>query len=270
MVGRGVDALIGLGADQCQRTTALAAKNFAVAQYVGAECAVTRELKRRGLVPVPRATVPIVGSEIDRSGERSALSPGDGLSAIAEGQRGAGGGERSATVSAPRGFGMTRITKRSSVRYISHKPDQRPLVTRIHDLRQRGNALVFPDLHPAAPEGWVVNYRRRYRLYRNDVLSLRLERPRCDVNAANRERLPAPLAANEMWSTDFVSDALFDGGRLRALTVVDASLPKRWPSTSTRGAKAGRGAVIARIWSIRGVPKTTRVDKWAGVNLEGT
>jgi transposase InsO family protein len=34
----------------------------------------------------------------------------------------------------------------------------------------------------------------------------------------------APLAAgaiNESWSTDFVSDALFDGRRIQALTVVD-------------------------------------------------
>ncbi len=32
---------------------------------------------------------------------------------------------------------------------------------------------------------------------------------------------PAAGAINENWSTDFVSDALFDGRRIRALTVVD-------------------------------------------------
>jgi len=67
-----------------------------------------------------------------------------------------------------------------------------------------------------------LNHKRVYRLYRNDGLSLRLKRPRRNVSAANRERQPAALAANEMWSMNFVSDALFDGRRSRALTVVDA------------------------------------------------
>lgn len=60
------------------------------------------------------------------------------------------------------------------------------------------------------------------RLYREDGLSLRLKRPRRNVSADNRERQPAALAANKMWSMDFVSDALFDGRRLRAPTVVES------------------------------------------------
>jgi len=52
--------------------------------------------------------------------------------------------------------------------------------------------------------------------------SLLLKRPRRNVSAANRERQPEASGPNEMWSMDFVSDALFDGWRLRALTVVDA------------------------------------------------
>jgi putative transposase len=71
-------------------------------------------------------------------------------------------------------------------------------------------------------EGWVVNHNRVYRLYRDDGLSLRLKKPRRNVSAANRKRQPAAPTVNEMWSMDFVSDALFDGRRLRALTVVDA------------------------------------------------
>ena len=67
-----------------------------------------------------------------------------------------------------------------------------------------------------------MNHKRVYRLYREDGLSLRLKRPVEGVSAANRERQPAASAPNEMWLMDFVSDALFDGRRLRALTVVDA------------------------------------------------
>ncbi len=65
-------------------------------------------------------------------------------------------------------------------------------------------------------EGWLVNHKRVYHLYRQDGLSLRLKKPRRNVSAAGRVRQPEAAAPNEMWSMDFVSDALFDGRRLRA------------------------------------------------------
>mgnify|MGYP006207620205 CR=1 FL=1 len=71
-------------------------------------------------------------------------------------------------------------------------------------------------------EGWVVNHKRVYRLYREDGLSLRLKRPRRHVSAASRNLQSDATKANELWSMDFVSDAPFDGRKLRALTVVDA------------------------------------------------
>jgi putative transposase len=39
--------------------------------------------------------------------------------------------------------------------------------------------------------------------------------------ADHRERQPLAARPNQLWSMDFVSDALFDGRRLRALKVVD-------------------------------------------------
>ena len=60
-----------------------------------------------------------------------------------------------------------------------------------------------------------------YRLYRKAGLSLRLKRPR--RNKAARWRQPKQFvpAINEIWSMDSVADALFDGRKLRKLTVVD-------------------------------------------------
>jgi putative transposase len=65
------------------------------------------------------------------------------------------------------------------------------------------------------------NVKRVYRLYREEGLSLRLKRPR--RNNATKLRQPKQLAqaVNEIWSMDFVVDALFDGRKLRMLTVVD-------------------------------------------------
>lgn len=97
------------------------------------------------------------------------------------------------------------------MRYVSHKPDQAQLRLRIHDLAAaRVRYGYFRIYILLRREGWLVNHKRVYRLYREDGLSLRLRRPRRNVSAANRERQPAASAPNEMWSMDFVSDALFD------------------------------------------------------------
>ena len=74
----------------------------------------------------------------------------------------------------------------------------------------------------------MVNHKRIYRLYREDGLSLRLKRPRRHVSAARREREPVAGRPNELWSMDFVSDALFDGRRLRALPLSMCSRARRW------------------------------------------
>ena len=66
-----------------------------------------------------------------------------------------------------------------------------------------------------------MNHKRVYRLYQKEGLSLRRKRPRRHASAAQRVGRIEAGAANECWSMDFVSDALYDGRRLRALTGVD-------------------------------------------------
>ena len=62
---------------------------------------------------------------------------------------------------------------RSSVRYVSHRPDQAPLMLRIRDLAatqtRYGHFRIY--ILPRR-EGWFVNHKRVYRLYRDDGLSL--------------------------------------------------------------------------------------------------
>jgi len=70
-------------------------------------------------------------------------------------------------------------------------------------------------------EGWRVNYKRIYRLYKAEGLNLRTKRPRRRKAAANRMDRIVLTGPNQSWSMDFVSDALFDGRKFRALTVVD-------------------------------------------------
>ena len=68
-------------------------------------------------------------------------------------------------------------------------------------------------------EGHVVNKKLVQRIYREEGLAVR-RRQRKRV-AVPRTPLPAPTHPNERWSMDFVSDALGDGRKFRALTIVD-------------------------------------------------
>jgi putative transposase len=70
-------------------------------------------------------------------------------------------------------------------------------------------------------EGWHVNAKRIYRLYREEELMVRTKQRR---KMARRQRSTRPALAsrpNQCWSMDFVSDKLGDGRSFRILTVVD-------------------------------------------------
>ena len=68
-------------------------------------------------------------------------------------------------------------------------------------------------------EGWVVNHKRVYRLYRLDGLALR-RRTRKRAAGLRVQPLAAPSRANERWSMDLMTDALSSGRRFRLLIVL--------------------------------------------------
>lgn len=70
-------------------------------------------------------------------------------------------------------------------------------------------------------EGWKDNHKRTYRVYKEEGLNLRSKRPRRNKAAAHRMERPENTGLYECCSMDFVSDALFDGKKFRALTLVD-------------------------------------------------
>lgn len=74
-----------------------------------------------------------------------------------------------------------------------------------------------------------------------------------------------------MWSMDFVSDALFDGRRLRALTVVDAYTREALAIDVDQGIKGEQ--VVAAMGGIalwRVAPRTIRVDYGPEVRIRLT
>ena len=106
--------------------------------------------------------------------------------------------------------------------YKAHRRDDQALRQRmkeIADTRVRyGHESIFILLRR---EGWRDNHKRTYRVYIEEGLNLRSKRPRRSKTAANRLERPVNTGLYECFSMDFVSDALFDGKKFRALTVVD-------------------------------------------------
>ena len=69
-------------------------------------------------------------------------------------------------------------------------------------------------------EGGAANRKRVQRIYREEGLQVARRKRRRGV-AVERRALEVPLAPNEVWSMDFVSDRLEHGLRLKCLTIID-------------------------------------------------
>ncbi len=151
---------------------------------------------------------------------------------------------------------------RSSQRYRPSRDDQAPLRMRIREIAAVRVRYGYPRIHVLLRrEGWPVNRKRVHRLYRLEGLSLRRKRPRRHVTAARRAERPLAARPNEQWSMDFVSDALFDGRRIRALTLVDNFTREALAIVVDGGI---RGEHVARaveaVAARRGPPQSIRVD----------
>ena len=112
--------------------------------------------------------------------------------------------------------------RRSTSRYVSRRVDDKRLVERLHELateRPRYGYQMLTTL--LRREGWRVNKKRVYRLYRAAGLTVR-RRGRRKLRVARAPRPMTVSRPNERWSMDFVSDCLADGRRYRTLNVVDA------------------------------------------------
>ena len=151
---------------------------------------------------------------------------------------------------------------RSSHRYEATRDDQAVLRMRIRELAEARVRYGYYRIYILLRrEGWKVNHKRVYRLYQKEGLSLRRKRPRRHASAAQRMERVEAGTANECWSMDFVSDALYDGRRLRALTIVDNYTRGCLAIEVDRGIGGERVAgVLGRITMERRTPKTIRVD----------
>jgi len=111
-------------------------------------------------------------------------------------------------------------------------------------------------------QGWQVNAKRVYRLYREIGLQLRNKAPKRRVKAKLREDRRPATRSNETWAMDFVHDQLATGTKLRVLTIVDTFSrfsPAIEPRFNFRGADVVE--VLERVGREVGFPAAIRVDQ---------
>jgi len=110
-------------------------------------------------------------------------------------------------------------------------------------------------------EGWKVNHKRVHRLYCLEGLNLRAQNKRRRIRSLQRPDRPLATRLNESWSMDFVSDALFNGRRFRALTVVDNFSRECLAIEADQGMRGEQVVkVLERLKYVRGLPEVIRVD----------
>lgn len=109
-------------------------------------------------------------------------------------------------------------------------------------------------------EGWAVNAKRVYRLYREEGLQVRTPK-RAKRAAHTRVPLPGAIRPNQRWSMDFVSDRFADGRWFRILTVVDQYTRECLCIYADRS-QSGEKVVqqMKRLVTLRGAPESITTD----------
>jgi putative transposase len=159
---------------------------------------------------------------------------------------------------------------RSVFRYESVADPQIALRMRLRELGMSRVGYGYRRLHILLwREGWNVNHKRVYRLYREEGLGMRSKPPRRRRACLKRKLWLLASEKNEGWSMDFISDQLFDGRRIRLLTIVDNHTRE---SLAIHVGQRIRGhevvQVLEKAIKEHGEPQTIQVDNV--LNLESS
>ncbi|MGY4327371.1 putative transposase [Bradyrhizobium sp. LB7.2] len=110
---------------------------------------------------------------------------------------------------------------RMTIRYRTTQADDTSLRQRMRAIAQERRRFGYRRLHVLLRrEGYLINHKKLFRLYREEKLTVRRRGGRKRA-IGTRAPMLVPMTPNDRWSLDFVSDQLTDGRRFRILTVVD-------------------------------------------------
>jgi len=154
---------------------------------------------------------------------------------------------------------------RSTQRYVGQRLRlDRPLVQRIRELAGRHPRYGYRRVTAMLRlEGWSVNRKRVYRLWRAEGLKVpKRQRKRrhlgCGGNGVVRRRAERP---NHVWTYDFLMDQTSDGRRLKFLPVVDEFTRENLALEVERRMTAEEVVeVLKELFVLRGAPQYLRSD----------
>ncbi|SFU17810.1 putative transposase [Pseudovibrio denitrificans] len=133
--------------------------------------------------------------------------------------------------------------------------EDKPLRVRLRELSAKRRRFGYRRLHILLKrEGWKLNWKKLYRIYREEGLSVRKQGSRKRA-IGTRSPMAIPRGINQRWSLDFVSDALMDSRRFRILCVIDDFSRECLATvvdTSLSGHRVGRE--LDRVAQMRGYP----------------
>ena len=150
---------------------------------------------------------------------------------------------------------------RSTLRYLSHPLEVPEVRERLRTLAAQRPRFGYRRLHIfLRREGWSVNHKRVYRLYREEGLTVRRRR-RTRRAQAPRTPLPEPSGPTVRWSMDFMADTLREGRRFRTFNVVDDFTRECLAIEVDFSLPAARVVrVLERIAAQRGLPQVLVSD----------
>jgi putative transposase len=170
-----------------------------------------------------------------------------------------------------RACGLVRITRWIN-RYRSCRDPQDHLRQRLRELAGNRPRYGYRRLTVMLQrEGWKVNSKRVYRIYREEQMGVRTTK-RKKRSTHLRVPLPEPMGPNQRWSMDFVSDRLADGRWFRILTVVDQYTRECLCAHADRSQTGDKVVVqMKRLVALRGAPESITTDnggEFAGRAME--
>jgi putative transposase len=150
---------------------------------------------------------------------------------------------------------------RTTARYITRRSDDNRLRTRLGELASDNPALGHRMLCGLVRlDGWLVNHKKVYRIYRDEGLQLR-RKGKKRLKSEGRGLPQAATCANEEWTLDFVHDSLCDGRSFRTLNMIDAfSRECLAMETDTSLGSERVVRVLEQQMGLRGAPQRLRID----------
>jgi len=166
------------------------------------------------------------------------------------------------TISERHACGLVGLARTTLRRVVVEPTATSALRARIIDLAHARRRFGYRRIHDLLRrEGVQANHKKVYRLYREAALSVRKRRRRKGV-AVDRQALQVSTGPNQIWSIDFVMDALANGRRIKCLTIVDDFTRECLDIAVDYGISGGYVArVLEAIGQFRGLPQAIRTDQ---------